>query len=83
MATTKVWKVDNQLRIEIDGDTSYGNAAWYAISNFTDTSVVLMYHGRSNRYINIEILFADFRDNLGNLYNTKNTIANYLAPLIG
>jgi len=83
MALTKVWKVDNQLRIEIGGVTSYGNAAWYAIAGFTSTSVTLMYHGRTNKYIDVDIALADFQNNLGTSYSTEAAIANYLAPLIG
>ncbi len=80
---TKVWKVDNQLRIEINGVTSYGNAAWYSIAKFTNTAVTLMYHGRSNVQLDITINFVDFQNNLGSSYTTEATIANYLAPLIG
>jgi hypothetical protein len=80
---TKVWKVDNQLRIEIDGVTTYGNAAWYAISDFTDTTVTLMYHGRSNVLLDITINFTDFQDDAEVPYATEDAIADYLAPLIG
>lgn len=83
MALTKVYKVDNQLRIEEGSNISYGNAAWYAISDFTGTSVTLMYHGRTNVDLDVTIAFVDFQDNLGNSYATKAAISNYLAPLIG
>ena len=83
MALTKVYKVDNQLRIEVGNNTSYGNASWYAIAGFTDTSITLMYHGRTNNYVDMEIFFADFQDNLGNSYSNMAAISNYLAPLIG
>lgn len=80
---TKVWKVDNQLRIEIDGETSYGNAVWYAISHFSETTVTLIYMGISGITKLTTINFADFQDELGTSYNTELSIANYLAPLIG
>lgn len=83
MALTKVYKVDNQLRIEVGSNITYGNASWYGIAGFTDNSVTLMYHGRTNNYVDIEIYFADFQDNLGNSYNTRTAISNYLAPIIG
>lgn len=80
---TKVWKVDNQLRIEKDGVTSYGNASWYGIADFSEDTVTLMYMGRTNSQINIEINFSDFQDGDGTPYDTQDEIADYLAPLIG
>ena len=80
---TKVWKVDNQLRIDNGTDITYGNAAWFAISDFTDTSVTLMYHGRSNTGYDITIDFTDFQDDAEVPYATETAIADYLAPLIG
>ena len=80
---TKVWKVDNQLRIDDGTKITYGNAAWYAIAGFTDTSVTLMYMGRSSSYIDITINFDDFQDDAEVPYETETAIADYLAPLIG
>lgn len=80
---TKVWKVDNQLRIDNGIEILYGNAAWFSIAGFTDTEVILMYHGRSNALLDIKINFNDFEDNNNVSYSTEATIANYLAPLIG
>ena len=80
---TKVWKVDNQLRIDDGTKITYGNAAWYAIAGFTEDTVTLMYMGRSNSSIDITIDFADFEDEAENNYDTEISIADYLAPLIG
>ncbi|MFY7883354.1 MAG: hypothetical protein ACOVOV_00770 [Dolichospermum sp.] len=80
---TKVWKVDNQLRIDDGTNITYGNAAWYAIAGFTEDEVTLMYMGRSNDKINFKINFADFQDGDENPYSTEAEIADYLAPLIG
>lgn len=80
---TKVYKVDNQLRIDDGTKITHGNAAWYAIAGFTEDTVTLMYMGRSNSSIDITINFADFYDEVGNNYNDEELIADYLAPLIG
>jgi len=80
---TKVWKVDNQLRIETDGVTTYGNAALYSILEFTATSVTLIYSGVSNISTKTTINFTDFQDDAEVPYTTEAAIADYLAPLIG
>jgi hypothetical protein len=80
---TKVWKVDNQLRIEIDGVTTYGNAALYSILEFTATSVKLIYTGVTNISTITTIDFTDFQDDAEVPYATEAAIADYLAPLLG
>ena len=82
---TKVYKVDNQLRIEdtVYGSISYGNAGWYEITKFTDLGVVLGYHGRASVIKNTVINFEDFLDNTDTNLSTETTISDYLAPLIG
>lgn len=80
---TKVWKVDNQLRIDNGTDITYGNAAWYGIGGFTDTAVTLLYNGRSSTKLDIKINFTDFQDDAEVPYATETAIADYLAPLIG
>lgn len=81
--TTKVWKVGNQLRIETNGVTTYGNAQLYAIGGFYEDSVKLVYYGSSSNFKTTIIKFSDFQDNAGNSYANETAIANYLAGLIG
>jgi hypothetical protein len=81
--TTKVWKVENQLRIETNGVTTYGNAQLYAIGGFYEDSVKLVYYGSSSTFKTTIIKFSDFQDNAGNSYTNETAIANYLAGLIG
>jgi hypothetical protein len=80
---TKVWKVDNQLRIETGGTTTYGNAALYSILEFTATSVTLIYTGVTNISTLTIINFTDFQDDAAVPYATEAAIADYLAPLLG
>lgn len=83
MATTKVSKVENLLKIEIvGGKTTYGNAAWYEIFNFDSTSVTLLYQGGKRRkYTRIE--FSDFEDDASNTYTTESAVLTYLSDKIG
>ena len=80
---TKVWKVDNQLRIDNGTKITYGNAALYSILEFTATSVTLIYTGVTNISTLYKINFTDFQDNAAASYSTEAAIANYLAPLLG
>ncbi len=80
---TKVWKVDNQLRIDNGTKITYGNAALYSILEFTATSVTLIYSGVTNISTLTTIDFTDFQDDAEVPYATEAAIANYLAPLLG
>lgn len=80
---TKVWKVDNQLRIDNGTKITYGNAALYSILEFTATSVTLIYTGVTNVSTLYTINFTDFQDDAAVPYTTEAAIANYLAPLLG
>lgn len=83
MATTKVSKVENILKIEIvGGETTYGNAAWYEIVDLDATSVTLLYQGGARpNYTRIE--FVDFEDDLANTYTTVTAVLTYLSDKIG
>lgn len=80
---TKVWKVDNQLRIDNGTKITYGNAALYSILEFTATSVTLIHTGLTNISTLTIINFTDFQDDAAVPYTTEVAIADYLAPLLG
>lgn len=83
MATTKISKVNNFLKVEITGkQTTYKNAAWYEVENYDNDSITLRYLG-SERQDLLNIQFADFQDASGTPISNINDIINYLSEMIG
>ena len=83
MATTKLSKENNILKIEITGGvTTYRNAAWYDIESYDNDSIALRYLGSDNQEI-INIQFDDFQDGEGTAYGNISDIVTYLSDKIG